>query len=540
MLLVDDEAIQRKALRIELARLPIRQRITEFREAGNGRECLEIMAEYCPHVVFLDLRMPLMGGLEVAHVIAEEGCARIVILTAYDDFKYAQEALKVGAIDYLLKPASSEDLARVMNRVCEQLNAEEDDQREKEYLITQLHKVRPFIELEYINDIVNNSPLSPDAHNQKLELINIKAPLQISMVLEIDDFGPHTPELGEHEKQALKQRIAELVREEVGLAPAIVARLGSERIIALLGLPEALKPSSGQARAWLMGLAERVQTRVNMECSVKLSIGLSRIKKSLVELHLAYEESMQALSYKFLLGSNQIVHVEDVDVREIPASEYPIDLEKQLLEAVRLGNTPKISEVIPQLLGRAFVASALNPGKSRVKAIEILVVVSRAASEGGAPQAELLEYTHASLSQILAAQTLIELRQTLESGIESLSKLVTGVRNVRNQRLVARAIDYIKENYQDQVSLDDLARQVYLSPFYFSHIFKDEVGVTFIEYLTQVRIEEAKSRLKDTMVTVSIIAEQVGYNDVNYFSRVFKKVVGQTPTQYREKLFDMK
>ena len=82
VLLVDDEAVQRKALRIELARLPISRRITDFKEASNGRECLDIMKEYCPQVVFLDLRMPVMGGLEAARIIAEEGRSRVVILTA--------------------------------------------------------------------------------------------------------------------------------------------------------------------------------------------------------------------------------------------------------------------------------------------------------------------------------------------------------------------------------------------------------------------------------------------------------------------------
>ena len=539
VLLVDDEAIQRKALRTELARLPIRRRITCFKEASNGRECLEVMADYCPHIVFLDLRMPVMGGLEVARVIAEEGRSRIVILTAYDDFKFAQEALQVGAIDYLLKPASREDLARVMNRVCDQLDTEEHDQREKDYLTAQLEKVRPLIELEYVNDIVNNSPLSHEAHLEKLELLNVRAPLQLSMVLEIDDYGQLNPEQVEPERQALKQRIAELMREEIGLVPAIVARLGTERIIALLGLPEALRTTSDQTRTWFMGLAETVRARVNTEYSVRLSIGLSRIRKNIVELHLAYEESMQALSYKFMLGSNQIVHVDDVDMRGIITAEYPIGLERQLLEAVRLGNTLKVSEVLPNLLSKAFIATTLDPSRSRIKATELFVIVSRAAGEGGAPQEELFEYTHATLNHILSAQTLAELRQTLEQGIQGLIKLITGVRNVRNQRLVTRAIDYIKDHYQEQVSLDDLARLVYLSPFYFSHIFKDEVGTTFIEYLTQVRIEEAKRRLRDTMVAVSIIAEQVGYNDVNYFSRVFKKVVGQTPTQYRGKLFEM-
>lgn len=536
ILLVDDEAIQRKALRVELSKINHEGTVLSFREAANGRECLDIIPEFSPHIIFLDLRMPVMGGLEVAQVVAgEHPGVKVVILTAFDDFKYAQEAVKAGAIEYLLKPASRADLCRVMDKVKLQLASEESARREKDYVLAQLEKVKPYIEMEYISDIINGTPMTIDVHQQKSELLNIRAPLQLCLLLELDESPASSS--NEPERQALKQRVNELLREEIGFVTFLSARVGGDRILALLSVPQGALTARDQGRTWVSGLAEKIRNRVNSECGLQISIGISRYSSSAEGLHKAYQESKQALGYKFMLGPNQIVHIDDVDLRDKDGQPYSLDLEKQLAEAVRLGNVDKVPAALKSLLDKCFLGGRLEANRARTRAAELIAVVTRAAAEGGAPQADLGEHSYECLQKALAAHTMQELTEVLSTGIAGMTALITGLRNVRNQRLVSRAIEYINSHYQDQVTLEDLARQVYLSPFYFSHIFKEEIGQTFIEYLTQVRIEEAKKRLRDSMVAVSIIAEQVGYNDVNYFSRVFKKVVGLTPTQYREKLF---
>jgi len=539
VLLVDDEAIQRKALRLELGRLNLNKRITEFREASNGKECMDIAADFCPHLTFLDLRMPVMGGLESARWLKENCSTRIVILTAHDDFKYAQEALKLGALDYLLKPTSHEELVQVVSKVCDQLDSDEQLQNEKERLAEQLSKVKPFIELEYVNEIISGTALGLDIHRQKCELLGLNGLLQTVILLEIDHYGALTPGLAESERQALKQRIADILRQEIGQVPSIVARLGANRLIVLLGLTEGGFAGSGFPRAWLIELCERVQCKVNAECGVNISIGVSRSCPSPTELSRAFSEADLALSYKFLLGMNQIVHVDDVDVRGTQSGYCSGHQEKELFEAVRLGNEEKVASIVSTVLIESFSQPTINIEGLRLQSAELFLVAARACGEGGAPAEELAAYKQQRLGELLGSQSLSELRLTLEDGIKGLANLLAGLRNVRNQRLVNRAIEYIKENYHQQITLDDLARQVYLSPFYFSHIFKEEVGTNFIDYLTSVRLEKAKVLLTQTMVAVHIIATQVGYNDVNYFSRVFKKVIGLTPTQYREKMFEL-
>jgi len=539
VLLVDDEAIQRKALRLELGRLKLNRRITEFREASNGKECMDIAADFCPHLTFLDLRMPVMGGLEAARWLKENSSTRIVILTAHDDFKYAQEALKLGAVDYLLKPTNQEELVQVVSTVCAQLDTDEQSQNEKKYLAEQLSKVKPFIELEYVNEIVSGTALGLDIHQQKCELLGLNGQLQTVVLLEIDDYGTLTPGLAESERQALKQRIADILRQEIGQVTSIVARLGANRLIVLLGLAEDCFAASAFPRAWVIELCERVQCKVNVECGVKISIGVSRSCTSPTDLSKAFSEADLALSYKFLLGMNRIVHVDDVDVRGTQPRYCSALQEKELFESVRLGNVEKVTSIVSAVLAECFTQPTLNVDGLRLQGAELFLVAARACGEGGAPAEELAAYKQQRLCELLGSQSLSELRLILEDGIKGLANLLAGVRNVRNQRLVSRAIEYIKENYHSQITLDDLARQVYLSPFYFSHIFKEEVGTNFIDYLTGVRLDKAKLLLEQTMVAVHIIATQVGYNDVNYFSRVFKKVVGLTPTQYREKMFKM-
>jgi len=120
--------------------------------------------------------------------------------------------------------------------------------------------------------------------------------------------------------------------------------------------------------------------------------------------------------------------------------------------------------------------------------------------------------------------------------LDTFMDTVYETKKVRNAKSLGEALKYIRENYNKDITLEDVARNVYISPYYLSHLFKEELNITFLEYLTMVRMEEAKKLLKDTSLSIVAIASQVGYEDASYFSKVFKKYVGISPAQYRKNL----
>jgi two-component system response regulator YesN len=221
--------------------------------------------------------------------------------------------------------------------------------------------------------------------------------------------------------------------------------------------------------------------------------------------------------------------------RSVPES-YPLHKEKELLGRVRLGDRAGAREILNEILGEIFLYNAGNLDVIKARVLELVVVLSRAAVEGGARLERMLGLNYELLTGILAISSFDELCMMIRNILDSMLDNVYETRNVKNADTLGTALRYIREHYARPITLDDAAHSVFLSPFYLSHTFKDELGITFIEYLTRVRMEEAKKLLSDKSLSMQAIAEGVGYDDASYFSKVFKKNVGVTPNKYRMRL----
>ncbi len=536
ILLCDDEAIQRSALKYSVTRLAdLPLSIEEVQEAVHGKQALELMQSFRPDIVFLDLRMPVMGGLEAAKLITEQYPeVQIVILTAYDEFNFAQEAIKVGVRDYLLKPASEADLQRVLKKLMCQVIDRQEKARMLESLKKRLAEARPYIQLEYISDLLNGTWVDEAAIDQRRDFLGLEMHPELVMLLELDEPGQFGKGQSETERQLLKEQIRLIIKQETRSFPALISRLGGERLAILLNSPDS-SMTDRERLVWVISVAERIRIRINQETGQSVSIGLGRSYGEPRGLHQSHQDAQKALRFKFVLGCNHTIHIDDIDISQVRSAEYPYDLESKVSESLRLGDEQSARDALKALVNALCLQGWEHPETVRWRVLELFVILARSAAEGGADPDQLSECNLQYLESLQSVGTLSEMHGAILQAGDRLLELVLNVRNMRHQRLIMRATQYMQEHFNQALSLEDLARVVYLSPFYFSHIFKEEMGMTFIEYLTSLRINEAKRLLRDTLLAVGTIAEQVGYNDVNYFSRVFKKVVGMTPSQFRDK-----
>lgn len=215
---------------------------------------------------------------------------------------------------------------------------------------------------------------------------------------------------------------------------------------------------------------------------------------------------------------------------------YPLHKEKELLGRVRLGDRTGAKEILNDILGDIFFHNSGNLDVLKARVLELVVMLSRAAVEGGAQLDKMLGLNYELVTGILRLSTFEELCMAIKSTLDTMLDNVYVTRNVKNAETLGQVLRYIRENFAQPITLDEVARSVFLSPFYFSHLFMDELGITFMEYLTRVRMEEAKKLLSDKSLSMQAIAEGVGYDDASYFSKVFKKNVGVTPNKYRARL----
>jgi two-component system response regulator YesN len=203
---------------------------------------------------------------------------------------------------------------------------------------------------------------------------------------------------------------------------------------------------------------------------------------------------------------------------------------------VRLGDRAGAREILNEILGEIFLYNAGNLEVIKARVLELVVMLSRASVESGAQLEKMLGLNFELLTGILALPTFDELCLKLRNTLDTMLDNVYETRNIKNADTLASVLHFIRENYSRPITLEETARSVYLSPYYLSHTFKDELGITFIEYLTRVRMEEAKTLLTDKNLSMQGIAERVGYDDASYFSKVFKKKIGVTPNKYRAQL----
>ena len=262
----------------------------------------------------------------------------------------------------------------------------------------------------------------------------------------------------------------------------------------------------------------------------QIRIGIGSIKP-MMELKTSYSEALKALT----MTTENVIHVEDLPMGLEYESNYPRDLEKQLFDEIKEGNDSKVA-----VSSNAYFDWMLkNPSTGimdmRLKILEFVLWAEKIAYNSGG-----MKYVFDSranyLPQIMATEDHEELRRWFLDKMTEATRNVVEKKAEKSTKTIALAKEYIKKNFNADISLEDVSREVNISPYYFSKLFKDETGEGFVEYLTNLRIDKAKELLSGTSYSMKEICQMVGYTDPNYFSRIFKKNVGVTPTEYKENM----
>lgn len=218
------------------------------------------------------------------------------------------------------------------------------------------------------------------------------------------------------------------------------------------------------------------------------------------------------------------------------SSLYPLETERELLKRVRLGDKEGAKEVLNEILGKILFKNAGQIELIRARLLELAVVLSRAAVEGKAELEMILGLNLEHIQEAGNLKTIEELCIWIVKVLDRFTESVYENRNIKNIEIIRKSREFIRTNYKKKIKLIDISKAIYLSPYYLSHIFKQETGSTLLEYLTKVRIEEAKRLLENTSWNTTRISFKVGYSDQSYFCKVFKKLEGLTPSNYRKRM----
>jgi len=527
---VDDEPLERRAIRYLLAKA--RPQYVVVGEGRDGGEAVDLGREVRPDVVLLDIKMPVMDGLAAGRALRRLlPEVRMVFLTAYDEFAYAQEAVALGASRYLLKPVAGEELISVLDSLAQEIEEERRVKEETRKWRAALEEMLPLIRLGFVLDLVSGH-ISREEVKARADFLGLPSLPRLAVVIAFDNLPPSPAPEKEGERQFLKKRVFHIIEEGVSSWPGALVVPGFRDEFLLL-LP--FEPGGrARLREAVTRLGEELCARVRELTPVTVTVGIGRPVDDPALLATSYAEAAAAVEYRLLYGGDQVIHADDVAAFPRSGRAMSSPAGEELALAVRLGDGERARRCLAQIIAETVVGKEVRPPLFKVKFLELLSVAGRAALEAGAEAEDVAAVVLRAGQEIVALDSLAEAENKIGARLQRLVEQVVHARQRRDTGLIERAVAYINQNYHRDLSLDEVARHVYLSPCYFSRLFKQVRGENFIDYLTRMRMEEAKKLLLTTDYSVNEIASRVGYRDARYFGQVFKKQEGCTPTAFRK------
>lgn len=510
--LADDEIVIREGIRNNVHW--DESDLTLCGEAPDGEIALSMIQELKPDILVTDIRMPFMDGLELCRrVTPAMPWMHIVILSGYDDFAYAQEAITLGVKEYLLKPVSVQEMEQVLLRIAANIGRERAQQADINALKRQLDSSSQLMQEGCINRLLDGED----------EQVVLKQARGLRMHLLANHYLVVLIALNREERFALARGVVERCAAKYGGAVRLCVRAG--RIVVLV-MGDTVADLEERAYAF----AQAVKHEMERDGDVGLRVAIGEDVQSLALLKSSLANATQLLAAAG--GRNQIIGTTD-EPAQVPPELIQLNM-LPLYEQLQYIHASEVQSRIEEYLEPLAGALAQSPLMTNYVIVDMMLAASRIVQQCGLEPTEVLPemlQVTSLLSEMHSAQDVLAFTGGLLTRALQYSDLNSPV---RHSATVRKACQYIEANYQKpEIMLRDVAEHVSLSNNHFCTVFGQEMGVTFIEYLTQLRMEQAKHFLKTTEFSSGEIAERIGYTDQHYFRYLFKKHAGMNPRDYR-------
>lgn len=522
LLLVEDEDIMREGLTKMVERMDIPGLTVS--SASNGEEAWERLENGHFDIVLTDICMPKLDGLELIRRISERAPEiQSIILSGYDEFAYAQQAVHLGCREYLLKPPSFQELQQLLREAAGKISAERekrlDEQRSKSLALLSRHSLQRELMSGLLRERVPIEAAAARAKARDLGF-SLDADRYRLLLLGFDELEESKAAMSEQSWGLMKYAAANIAQEISGV-PVCFYHDG-ERLAIVMPADE----DDGEQAA--LRLCESVRNHVRQYLKLTMSAAVSSVT-DLSLLPNAYLECAQTMKYRFAYGKEMLHGYESTQrMQSNPAVATVLN------ELRRIGSLGAVPALIAELQEccRSMEAMEMTPAQLEALSGEwkllLLSLIGRWAE-------------NEQLPETFAKHRLIETVDREEGAYKMMApviRLLQEIENLGNRRRIEnrgieQAKQYIDEHYSEPMTLQKLSDLSYMNPAYFSVLFKKQIGKSMTQYLTEKRLEKARELLRLPDRKTYQIAEEVGFENAAYFSTLFKKYTGFTPQEYR-------
>lgn len=525
VVLVEDEIVAREGIRDTVSWAACG--FVFAGEAPDGEAALPLIEEVAPDVLITDIRMPFMDGLQLCRLVRERFPGlHVLILSGYDDFTYAQTAIQLGVVEYLLKPVSAHDLERALLRMREHLDREHARRADVSELASKAQEGLALRREELLRRVCLGDIDLYEALDQAREIELALSARAYAVVI----ARAHAPTRLEPQRQL----VAQTHQAEICAAWPCVSffRKDIEELVALV-----TGDNAEAAAQTATQLAEQLETALSDFVGLTSLVGVGDVRERLGDVPHSFAAAIGALDARRAAqpAVDDDRHGSRRGGAPLTAADAPRPNRRALERFLRQGSMEEFDDFFALYVGELENAALAARLYREYLVMDVTLAAAGFVEElGGVPREIVpeVESTPVLMEQLRSGEDVRRLARALFQRVLSYRDVI--VRN-RHTQLIQKARDFLeRESARPDLDLHTTASEVGLSPSHFSALFSRTTGETFKTYLTRLRIERAQELLRSTSLPVAEVAERSGYSDPHYFSSAFRRAVGVSPREYRE------
>ncbi len=493
--------------------------------ANNGVKALEMVEELQPDVVMTDIKMPYMDGMELSNRIkASYPGTKILLFTGFDEFEYAKEAVHLEVEEYVLKPVNSVELTKIFIQLKIKLDQEISEKRNVEILEKYYVDSLPLLQANFYSSLI-------EGRIHKEEIPGYLSDYRIFFT------GPYFCCLVIHTSSGQVPKDMNPV-----LLSASVQKQAREHLVekwqakcfSYLGNTILIPQLKNESQiSELTDECDRFCKYARRMIGAVVTVGIGQVCGDILELSQSYENAREAVSYRVIYGTARAINMKEIIPRKTAPSGQGNESElSELFKMIRLGSEGDVETAVEHYLKHLSFPEKTQQ-QHHIDIMELISALYRFSANNDLQAEDFSKDMGELYTRIFDLEPDV-LKNWLTELSLSFREQAILARAKSTKSFVAKAMEYVGNNYGDEeLSLDSICEYLGVSNSYFSTIFKKETGNAFITYLTDYRMDRAKSLLTTTEEKSYIIAKHVGYTDPNYFSYVFKRRFGVSPSKYR-------
>ncbi|NLJ89404.1 MAG: response regulator [Clostridiales bacterium] len=525
LLIVDDELSIRKGLSNSIAWEELG--ITVLATAKDGLEAFDFIKKYQPDIVLTDIRMPKCDGLELVEKTKEHRIeTSFVIISGYDDFKYAQRAIQYGVKNYLLKPINLDEFNKIITELRDSI-LEEYRQETLELISKKKQKVDSMtLKNIFLSRFIQNEYKSMDEINKHVENYDVKIknePLQV-VVFELKNPLSNSDklELTPNDLGLDKLFVSLAARELLQDTSNEVFDFSDNQVVAIVNIPD--------DNFQIYKVCEHLSFFVQRYSKVEVCIGIGDQVDSFKNISHSFNTGLQALSYSFYETGRKIYDSSIISKEASPKITSNMYDTHEILDAIFRNDSNEIASLTNKFIDSLFYIKM--PPPNYIRGMSNYLIISIQQQLGNLTYQDDNLFTLVS-EKIKNLATITELKEWMISLFLSYAKKIK-LGKTENDPIIEKAKAYIKINLLNNVKADEVAEVVNLSPNYFTTYFREKTNTNFRDYVLEKKMSYAKDLLRQGKKTIHEISQELGYGDYRSFNRAFKNFTNMSPSEFQK------